>query len=326
VFADAGRRRALEAITHPRIAARTAELIAAAAPEAVVVHDIPLLVEKRMGPGYHLVVVVDAPEDVRVRRLVATRGMAADDARARLRAQADTAQRRAAADVWLDTDRPREEVGADVERLWHDRLLPFERNVRTGTVVRRPDVPTLVPYDEGWPARAARLADRVAAAAGPLGVGVEHVGSTSVPGLAAKDVVDLQLAVRSLAAADEVAPLLAAAGFPALSGIDTDTVHSEVDPAPAAWAKRLHGGADPAVVVHLHVRMKGSAGWRTALLLRDWLRADADARAEYVAHKWRLAAASATTAEYTAAKEPWFGDALPRALSWADQTGWTPPD
>ena len=324
VFADAERRKILESITHPRIAARTAELFAASAPDAVVVHDVPLLVEKRMGRGYHLVLVVDAPEDVRVQRLVATRGMAEDDVRARLRAQADTAQRRAAADAWLDTDRPRAEVDADVDRLWRDRLLPFERNVRTGAVVRRPDVPTLVPYDPAWPVRAARLADRVATAAGALGRGVEHVGSTSVPGLVAKDVMDLQLAVPSLTAVNELAPALAPAGFPAVPGEHLDTPHAEVDPAPGGWVKRLHGGADPAVVVHLHVRVLGSAGWRTALLLRDWLRADAAARDEYAREKRRLAESVATTVEYAAAKEPWFTGALPRARAWASQSGWSP--
>jgi dephospho-CoA kinase len=69
-FADDDSRRALEAITHPRIADRTAELFAAAAEDAVVVHDVPLLVEKGMAARYQLVVVVDAPVEVRVGRLV----------------------------------------------------------------------------------------------------------------------------------------------------------------------------------------------------------------------------------------------------------------
>jgi dephospho-CoA kinase len=323
-FADDERRRALEAITHPRIAARTAELFAAAPPDALVVHDVPLLVEKRMGSAYHLVLVVDAPETVRVARLAATRGMAEADALARIRAQARPDQRRATADVVLDTDRPRGEVAADVARLWRERLVPFERNVRTGTAVRRPDVPTLVPYDERWPERAARLAGRVAAAAGPLGLGVEHIGSTAVPGLPAKDVIDLQLAVPSLAAADEVAPALSAAGFPLLTA-GTDAAHPAVDPDPRHWAKRLHGGADPAVVVHLHLRVHGSPGERTALLLRDWLRAEPGERDRYAEVKRRLAGTSAGTDAYAQAKEPWFAEAVPRALSWADRTGWTSP-
>jgi len=323
-FADEGRRRALEAITHPRIAARTAELFAAAAPDAVVVHDIPLLVEKAMGPAYHLVLVVDAPEPVRVARLAATRGMAEADALARIRAQASAEQRHAAADVELNTDRPRAEVAADVDRLWSERLVPYEHNVRTGTVVRRPDVPALAPYDEQWPTRAARLAARVLAAAGPVGHRVEHVGSTAVPGLPAKDVIDLQLSVPSLAAADDVAGALGAAGFPRLPPT-ADTPQPAVDPDPAAWQKRLHGGADPGLVVHLHVRVAGSPGERTALLLRDWLRAQPQERQAYAEHKQRLASSAASTLEYRERKEPWFGEALPRALAWAARTGWAPP-
>ena len=122
-FADDESRRALEAITHPRIADRTAELFAAAAEDAVVVHDVPLLVEKGMAARYQLVVVVDAPVEVRVERLV-RRGMSEADARARIAAQASEAERRAVADVWLDTDRPLAEVEAEVDALWTDRLVP----------------------------------------------------------------------------------------------------------------------------------------------------------------------------------------------------------
>lgn len=122
VFASDAQRAALEAITHPRIGERTAELFAAAPGDAVVVHDMPLLVEKGLAPSYDLVVVVDAPVEVRVARLV-QRGMGSDDARARIRAQATEEQRRAVADVWIDTDRPPEVVDAAVDRLWRERLV-----------------------------------------------------------------------------------------------------------------------------------------------------------------------------------------------------------
>ena len=78
-FSDDSARRDLEAITHPRIAARAAELFATARPDQVVVHDVPLLVEKGMGAAYHLVLVVDAPVEVRVARLVG-RGLSEADA------------------------------------------------------------------------------------------------------------------------------------------------------------------------------------------------------------------------------------------------------
>lgn len=323
-FASDERRRALEAITHPRIAERAAEVFAAAPASAVVVHDVPLLVEKGMGADYHLVVVVDAPVELRMARLGA-RGMGAQDARARIRAQASSAQRRAAADVWLDNAGPDVELRRAVDALWEQRLAPFERNLRAGVRASAPDLVTLAPYDDTWPAQAARLAARVARAAGPLGRGVEHIGSTSVPGMAAKDVIDLQLGVESLADADAVTRALGAAGFPRVPGVGDDNAHAALDADPRRWAKRFHGGADPGRLAHLHVREMGGPGWRTALLLRDWWRADAGERAGYEDEKRRLAGLGLSPAGYAVAKEPWLADAVPRALAWAARTAWAPP-
>ncbi|MGF1663570.1 MAG: dephospho-CoA kinase, partial [Kineosporiaceae bacterium] len=119
VFGDPGRRARLEAITHPRIQAEAARRFAAAPPDAVVVHDIPLLVELGLGDRYHLVVVVGAPAAERVARLVRERGMAGPDARARVAAQAGDGERRAAADVWLDNAGAPERLREDTRRLWH---------------------------------------------------------------------------------------------------------------------------------------------------------------------------------------------------------------
>ena len=165
VFGDAGALADLEAITHPAIWSRTAELVAAAPPDAVVVHDMPLIVEKGMGPGYHLVVVVGAAEEVRVRRLVDQRGMPEADARARIAAQASDEQRREVADVWLDNEATPEALRVAVLRLWHERLEPFELNVRHG-IRSRLSHPTLSAPDPTWPAQAQRLLARVRHAVG----------------------------------------------------------------------------------------------------------------------------------------------------------------
>jgi dephospho-CoA kinase len=109
----------LEAITHPRIAARTAELIRQAPADAVVVHDVPLLVEKGMADRYDLVVIVGASQATRLTRL-ADRGMSADDARARIAAQATDNQRREVADVWIENDGPLTRLHAQVEALWDE--------------------------------------------------------------------------------------------------------------------------------------------------------------------------------------------------------------
>ncbi|MGD8200735.1 dephospho-CoA kinase [Ornithinimicrobium sp. W1679] len=132
VFADDGARRDLEAITHPRIAARTRELVAAAPDDAVVVHDIPLLVELDRAAGYALTVIVDVPAEERLRRLVQLRGMDPEQARARIEAQVSDEERAAAADVLLDNSGTIEQLHAAVDRLWDRRLVPFAENLRRG--------------------------------------------------------------------------------------------------------------------------------------------------------------------------------------------------
>ena len=136
VFGDDDARHRLEKIIHPRVRARTAELTAAAAPDAIVVNDVPLLVETHLAPAYHLVVVVRTDPLVRVRRLVETRGMTPEQARARIAAQADDDQRAAAADVVLANDAGIGNLQAQVDQLWRERLVPYERNLREGAVAR----------------------------------------------------------------------------------------------------------------------------------------------------------------------------------------------
>ncbi|WP_435239837.1 dephospho-CoA kinase [Streptomyces sp. YPW6] len=120
VFADDGRRAALNAIVHPLVGARAAELERAAPEDAVVVHDVPLLTENKLAPLYDLVVVVDASAETRLDRLVTLRGMTEADARARMAAQATREERRAVADLIVDNDGPREALDARVREVWDE--------------------------------------------------------------------------------------------------------------------------------------------------------------------------------------------------------------
>src|SRR5690242_3413632 len=102
VFGHPERLAALNAIVHPLVRARSAELEAAAGPEDVVVHDVPLLAENGLAPLYQQVLVVDVPDGIRLDRLVRLRGMAADEAEARMAAQATREDRLAVADIVID--------------------------------------------------------------------------------------------------------------------------------------------------------------------------------------------------------------------------------
>lgn len=326
VFTDEAARATLNGIVHPRIRTRTVELMAAAPADAVVVHDVPLLVEAHMGPGYHLVLVVDAPEEVRVHRVVHYRGMAEEDARARIRAQASFSDRVAAADVWLDNSGTPDEILAVVDALWADRLVRYESNIR---LRRKADYggPRLLEPDPTWPAQAIRLKERVALAVGDLASRVDHIGSTSVPGLAAKDVIDLQVTVASISDADALAEPLAAAGFPRLDRIDRDNPKPYA-PDPILWQKRLHAGADPGRHSNVHIRVAGTPGWRYALLFPDWLRANPSELKDYESLKRTLSARyqrDDDTGSYADDKESWFDAAGVRAEEWASLTGWQAP-
>ncbi|MEV5483176.1 MULTISPECIES: dephospho-CoA kinase [Streptomyces] len=118
VFADPEKLKALNAIVHPLVGARSAELEAAAGPDAVVVHDVPLLTENGLAPLYDLVVVVDAAPQTQLDRLVRLRGMAEDEAKSRMAAQATREQRLAVADLVIDNNGPLEALEPQVRAVW----------------------------------------------------------------------------------------------------------------------------------------------------------------------------------------------------------------
>jgi len=342
VFADPVARARLEGITHPLVRARFAQLRGQAPADSVVVNDIPILTALAVAAGFQLVIGVRADPADRVARLVG-RGLTEQDARARIAAQIGDEERAALCDVVLDNHGSRDALAAAVDRLWMDRLVPFEANVRLGRPAGRGG-PVLVEPRPSWPADARRLVARVSRAAS--GARVDHIGSTAIPGMPAKDVIDLQLTVpdldttgghapaptRAPTAAPTPAPTaaltaaLTAAGFPRAAGFDTDTPHP-AGADPRMWRKRMHGNADPGQSVNLHVRVRDSPGWRWALLFRDWLRADPEVAAEYLALKRVIAAEHAgetTAALYADAKESWMALAYDRGQAWARETGWLP--
>ncbi len=120
VFEDPQRLATLNAIVHPRVADRSAEITRTVPADSVVVYDIPLLVENRLEAGYDVVVVVDAPEDIRLERLARHRGMDEAEARNRMQAQASREERLEVADFVIDNSGDLEDLVAIVEELWGD--------------------------------------------------------------------------------------------------------------------------------------------------------------------------------------------------------------
>jgi dephospho-CoA kinase len=127
VFADESARRRLEAIVHPRVRARAAEIAAAAPPDGVVVNDVPLLVEANLAGLYDMVIVVLADEETRVRRLARDRGLSEADARSRIAAQATDEQRRAVADVVIVNDGTLDDLRAKVDDVWRSKIATIAR-------------------------------------------------------------------------------------------------------------------------------------------------------------------------------------------------------
>ncbi len=120
VFGDEEKRRMLEAIIHPRVRARGAELEAAAGDGAVVVHDIPLLAETGQAAKFDAVIVVDVPVDIQINRMVSMRGMSREEAEARVRAQASREQRRAVATYVIENTGTLEDLRDRVTKVFDE--------------------------------------------------------------------------------------------------------------------------------------------------------------------------------------------------------------
>jgi GrpB-like predicted nucleotidyltransferase (UPF0157 family) len=179
----------------------------------------------------------------------------------------------------------------------------------------------IVPYKDSWPAEYRAIATRLRAAAGDAALAIHHIGSTSVPGLAAKDIIDVQITVADLGLADRLP--LADAGFaPNRHGFDHCPPGLTLPP--EQLEKRLLNFADRSA--NVHVRVAGRFNQRYPLLCRDYLRAHSPAAEAYAVIKRELARMFPNDADsYYAVKDPVFDLIMTAANDWAARTQWQPP-
>ena len=181
----------------------------------------------------------------------------------------------------------------------------------------------IMPYNAGWPERFADIGSTLRTLLGDTALRIDHIGSTSVPGLAAKDVIDIQVTVAGLSLV--MAEVLATAGFRELPTITCDHVPPGGAAEPEAWAKRFFALGDPIRVANVHVRVDGRPNQRYALLFRDYLRAFPHAAHAYGQTKQALARhlGHDVDANYDI-KDPVCDLIMGGAETWARSVGWEP--
>lgn len=179
----------------------------------------------------------------------------------------------------------------------------------------------IVPYNPEWPVEYERIAGTVRSGLGDLALRVDHIGSTSVPGLASKDVIDVQVSVRCFD--EQLVTAFASIGY-------TLVPHGTRDHRPPGavgpdsdWEKRYFDPPPGQRNTHMHVRILGRANQRYALLFRDFLRLHPATAAGYEALKRTLAQyISEDRMAYTIIKDPVCDIIMAAAEEWASAGGW----
>lgn len=185
----------------------------------------------------------------------------------------------------------------------------------------------ILPYDPEWPIEFGRMAVDLRRALGGQAQRIDHIGSTSVPGLAAKDILDIQITVPDLEG--PYAATLERLGYVVRAGVTADHRPPLAEGPESDWEKRLFRPPPGLRPANVHVRAAGRPNQRYPLLFRDYLRAHPDAAAAYATLKRRLAMVCGSNLNsYSDTKDPACDLILIAAEAWAAQTAWqpAPPD
>lgn len=197
------------------------------------------------------------------------------------------------------------------------RVGRFRRGAAATPAVRPQEVVIIEEPNPAWPVRFDDLAGVIERAVGLDALRIDHIGSTSVAGLAAKDVIDIQVTVERLEVADH---------WPDVIGpFRRQPIRSDHPPAGHAvgadWEKRFWSASEPRS--NLHVRERGRSNQRYALLFRDFLRSNDSAAIAYEQGKRRLASLAPDVDTYADAKDPICDLVMEAAERWASQSGWS---
>jgi GrpB-like predicted nucleotidyltransferase (UPF0157 family) len=184
----------------------------------------------------------------------------------------------------------------------------------------------IVPYDASWPEAFVAIARPLRAALGELALRIDHIGSTSVPGLAAKDIIDVQVTVEDFTCTPQLVAALAPLGYTQAPDILGDHLPPLYQGPATDWEKRYFRPPANQRPMHLHIRALGRPNQRYPILFRDYLRAHPVASAAYAQIKINLSQRHPDDVEfYYDIKDPLCDIVIDAAEDWAQVIGWQMP-
>ncbi len=182
---------------------------------------------------------------------------------------------------------------------------------------------TIVPYETSWPEAFIAIARPLRTALGELALRIDHIGSTSVPGLAAKDVIDVQVTLKDFSCTSQLVTALGSLGYTLIPHITSDHLPPLYQGSETDWEKLMFRPPANQRPTHLHVRALGRPNQRYPLLFRDYLRAHPVASAAYAQIKTSLSKLHPDDVDfYYAIKDPLCDIVIDAAEDWARTTGW----
>jgi GrpB-like predicted nucleotidyltransferase (UPF0157 family) len=179
-----------------------------------------------------------------------------------------------------------------------------------------------VPYDERWPQEFAAIGATLRRALGGLALRIDHIGSTAVPGLAAKDRIDVQITVAGFERFEQLRESLERIGYTVVAGNVRDHQPPGWEGQADQWEKRFFRPPPEQRPTNLHIRVNGRANQRYALLFRDYLRAHPRSAAAYAELKRCLAGNLRNPEMYPDVKDPACDLIIVAAQDWAAAIGW----